>query len=132
MESFRVHSSKTFSSPASLHKTNQSGPNKLLIRMPRSDPRPVTRTVATMHGKMSHGSAAPPEHEEEEEDSKIEELVEELESLEEEAIAGKDEGREPLDYDRRAHIFDESSRVFQELKERNGRDSFTAGSGSEE
>jgi hypothetical protein len=27
-----------------------------------------------------------------------------------------DEGRRPTDYDRRAHIFEESSRVFRELK----------------
>ncbi|KAK8928890.1 hypothetical protein KSP39_PZI017646 [Platanthera zijinensis] len=38
--------------------------------------------------------------------------VEELEKMEEEAMEGKDEGREPLDYDRRARIFYESSRVF--------------------
>ncbi|OEL14850.1 hypothetical protein BAE44_0024130 [Dichanthelium oligosanthes] len=44
---------------------------------------------------------------------------EELEVLEEEAIAGEDdEGRRPTDYDRRAHIFEESSRVFRELKHR--------------
>ncbi|RCV44924.1 hypothetical protein SEVIR_9G418000v4 [Setaria viridis] len=41
---------------------------------------------------------------------------EELEVLEEAAIAGVDEGRRPTDYDRRAHIFEESSRVFRELK----------------
>ncbi|GJN31371.1 hypothetical protein PR202_gb19761 [Eleusine coracana subsp. coracana] len=45
-------------------------------------------------------------------------VAEELESLEEAAIAGEDEGRRPTDYDRRAHIFEESSRVFRELKQR--------------
>ncbi|CAN6312885.1 unnamed protein product [Urochloa humidicola] len=43
---------------------------------------------------------------------------EELDVLEEAAIAVVDEGRRPTDYDRRAHIFEESSRVFQELKHR--------------
>ena len=47
---------------------------------------------------------------------------EELEVLEEAAIAGEDEGRRPTDYDRRAHIFEESSRVFRELKHRRERD----------
>ncbi|KAF8721119.1 hypothetical protein HU200_023539 [Digitaria exilis] len=42
--------------------------------------------------------------------------AEELEVLEEAAIAGVDEGRRPTDYDRRAHIFEESSRVFRDLK----------------
>ena len=50
---------------------------------------------------------------------------EELEVLEEAAIAGADEGRRPTDYDRRAHIFEESSRVFRELKHR--RDGDVAG-----
>ncbi|XP_058110674.1 uncharacterized protein LOC131253621 [Magnolia sinica] len=45
-------------------------------------------------------------------------LAEELEHLEEEAIAGEDVGRDAMDYDRRAHLFDESARVFQDLKER--------------
>ncbi|KAL5711463.1 hypothetical protein ACHQM5_021916 [Ranunculus cassubicifolius] len=44
------------------------------------------------------------------------ELVEELEELEEEAIMGRDEGREPVDYNRRAHMFDTCSKVFQGLK----------------
>lgn len=47
-----------------------------------------------------------------------EELAEKLEGLEEEVMAGTDEGREPTDYDRRAQIFSESSRVFRALKER--------------
>ena len=46
-------------------------------------------------------------------------IVELLECLEREAIMGEDEGREPNDYNRRAQIFDKSSRVFQALKERN-------------
>lgn len=32
------------------------------------------------------------------------------------AIAGVDEGQRPMDYDRRAHIFEESSHVFRVLK----------------
>ncbi|PIN24827.1 hypothetical protein CDL12_02437 [Handroanthus impetiginosus] len=44
-------------------------------------------------------------------------LVELLECLEREAIMGEDEGREPTDYNRRALIFDKSSRVFQALKQ---------------
>ncbi|KAK4433467.1 hypothetical protein Salat_1109000 [Sesamum alatum] len=43
-------------------------------------------------------------------------VVELLECLEREAIMGEDEGREPTDYNRRAQIFDKSSRVFQALK----------------
>ncbi|CAL4922510.1 unnamed protein product [Urochloa decumbens] len=53
--------------------------------------------------------------------------AEELEVLEEAAIAGADEGRRPTDYDRRAHIFEESSRVFQELKHRRDGDGETGG-----
>lgn len=40
-----------------------------------------------------------------------------LECLEKEAIMGDDEGKDPKDYNRRAMIFDKSSRVFQALKE---------------
>ena len=40
-----------------------------------------------------------------------------LECLEREAIMGDDEGREPTDYNRRAQIFDKSSKVFQALKQ---------------
>ncbi|KAK8661884.1 hypothetical protein V6N13_091472 [Hibiscus sabdariffa] len=43
-------------------------------------------------------------------------MVEVLEWLEREAILGEDHGREPSDYNRRAIIFDQSSRVFQALK----------------
>ncbi|XP_054797361.1 uncharacterized protein LOC129302469 [Prosopis cineraria] len=46
-------------------------------------------------------------------------LVELLECLEKEAIMGEDVGKEPLDYNRRAQIFDKSSRVFQALREHN-------------
>lgn len=53
---------------------------------------------------------------------------EELEVLEEAAIMGEDEGRRPTDYDRRAHIFEESSRVFRDLKQRSDGD---GGGGSE-
>ncbi|KAK4363540.1 hypothetical protein RND71_018781 [Anisodus tanguticus] len=45
-------------------------------------------------------------------------MVELLECLEREAIMGDDEGKEPMDYNRRAQIFDKSSEVFQALKER--------------
>ncbi|KAJ9160485.1 hypothetical protein P3X46_025883 [Hevea brasiliensis] len=45
-------------------------------------------------------------------------MVELLECLEREAIMGEDEGRDAIDYNRRARIFDKSSKVFQALKER--------------
>ncbi|PPE01070.1 hypothetical protein GOBAR_DD01921 [Gossypium barbadense] len=41
-----------------------------------------------------------------------------LECLEREAIQGEDHGREASDYNRRAQIFDKSSKVFQALKAR--------------
>ncbi|KAH0761584.1 hypothetical protein KY290_017657 [Solanum tuberosum] len=44
-------------------------------------------------------------------------MVELLECLEREAIMGDDEGKSPMDYNRRAQIFDKSSTVFQALKE---------------
>ncbi|KAL2555936.1 uncharacterized protein Fot_00675 [Forsythia ovata] len=44
-------------------------------------------------------------------------VVELLECLEREAIMGEDEGKEATDYNRRAQIFDTSSRVFKALKE---------------
>ncbi|CAM0873057.1 unnamed protein product [Alopecurus aequalis] len=47
---------------------------------------------------------------------------EQMELLEDEAMSGEDEGRSPTDYDRRAHIFEESSRVFRALKERRDAD----------
>lgn len=47
--------------------------------------------------------------------------MEELEHLEEEAITGDDEGRDPTDYNRRAHIFDKSSQVFQANKDHDTR-----------
>lgn len=43
-------------------------------------------------------------------------MVELLECLEREAIMGDDEGKAPMDYNRRAQIFDKSSKVFQALK----------------
>ncbi|TKY73957.1 hypothetical protein E2542_SST02716 [Spatholobus suberectus] len=46
-------------------------------------------------------------------------VVELLECLEREAIMGEDVGKEPMDYKRRAQIFDRSSRLFQALKELN-------------
>ncbi|XP_022146811.1 uncharacterized protein LOC111015926 [Momordica charantia] len=46
-------------------------------------------------------------------------VVELLECLEMEAIMGEDEGRDPIDYDRRAKIFSTSSKVFQALKQQN-------------
>ncbi|KAL2540007.1 Uncharacterized protein Adt_00985 [Abeliophyllum distichum] len=44
-------------------------------------------------------------------------VIELLECLEREAIMGEDEGKEATDYNRRAQIFDTSSRVFKALKE---------------
>ncbi|EPS72375.1 hypothetical protein M569_02385, partial [Genlisea aurea] len=47
-------------------------------------------------------------------------IVELLECLEKEALSeGEDEGKEPTDYNRRAHIFDTSSTVFKALKQNN-------------
>ncbi|TYJ31419.1 hypothetical protein E1A91_A06G196700v1 [Gossypium mustelinum] len=43
-------------------------------------------------------------------------MVELLECLDTEAIMGEDQGRDPMDYNRRAQIFDTSSKVFQALK----------------
>ncbi|XP_015069222.2 uncharacterized protein LOC107013856 [Solanum pennellii] len=43
-------------------------------------------------------------------------MVELLECLEREAIMGDDEGKAPMDYNRRAQIFEKSSTVFQALK----------------
>lgn len=40
-----------------------------------------------------------------------------LECLEKEAIMGDDDGREPTDYNRRAKIFDKSSKIFKNFKE---------------
>ncbi|KAF8728594.1 hypothetical protein HU200_017859 [Digitaria exilis] len=65
------------------------------------------------------------DREEEEEEGGL--AVEELEVLEEAAIAGVDEGRRPTDYDRRAHIFEESSRVFRDLKHQRDGDAGVAG-----
>ncbi|GAB4832073.1 hypothetical protein Ancab_006093 [Ancistrocladus abbreviatus] len=48
-------------------------------------------------------------------------LVEVLECLEKEAIMGEDEGRDPVDYNRRALIFDRSSKVFQALQQEDSR-----------
>ncbi|KAH0471055.1 hypothetical protein IEQ34_000778 [Dendrobium chrysotoxum] len=41
--------------------------------------------------------------------------AEELEKIAEAVMEGKDKGRTPLDYDRRARIFYESSRVFRDV-----------------
>uniref|UniRef100_A0ACD5X2I7 Uncharacterized protein n=1 Tax=Avena sativa TaxID=4498 RepID=A0ACD5X2I7_AVESA len=59
--------------------------------------------------------AVPRKGVQEQEDAEL--APEQLELLEDEAI-GDDEGRSPTDYDRRAHIFEESSRVFRALKQR--------------
>ncbi|KAJ0266367.1 hypothetical protein HA466_0003870 [Hirschfeldia incana] len=40
-----------------------------------------------------------------------------LECLEKEAIMGDDDGRDPKDYNRRAKIFDKSSKIFKDIKE---------------
>jgi len=46
-------------------------------------------------------------------------VVDMLKCLEKEALMGEDAGKHPMDYNRRAHIFDASSRIFQALKELN-------------
>ncbi|XP_029120344.1 uncharacterized protein [Elaeis guineensis] len=92
-------------------------------------PRPLTHRISTAwtrRAKPDSGASKDriqeeyPGAEKEGEDGARVRKEEELEVLEEEAIAGRDEGRAPTDYDRRAHIFSESSRVFQALKDRNG------------
>ncbi|KAJ4911654.1 Uncharacterized protein Rs2_06275 [Raphanus sativus] len=40
-----------------------------------------------------------------------------LECLEKEAIMGDDDGRDPRDYNRRAKIFDKSSKILKNVKE---------------
>ncbi|KAL6902192.1 hypothetical protein ACP4OV_005068 [Aristida adscensionis] len=60
-------------------------------------------------------------------EAEVELVAEELEVLEEAAIAGEDDGRRPMVYDRRAHIFEESSRVFRELKQRRDSDGYADG-----
>lgn len=40
-----------------------------------------------------------------------------LECLEKEAIMGGDDGRDPKDYNRRAKVFDKSSKIFKNIKE---------------
>ncbi|GLT74052.1 hypothetical protein SLA2020_458730 [Shorea laevis] len=45
-------------------------------------------------------------------------VVELFECLQKEAIMGEDHGRDPTDYNRRAQIFDKSSKVFQAQKEK--------------
>ncbi|KAL8192844.1 hypothetical protein R6Q57_027292 [Mikania cordata] len=45
--------------------------------------------------------------------SKKDDVNEKVELMEKEAIMGKDDGREPIDYKRRAGIFYKSSEVFQ-------------------
>ncbi|KAI3748925.1 hypothetical protein L6452_12363 [Arctium lappa] len=51
-----------------------------------------------------------------EEESK-EDINEKVELMEMEAIMGKDDGREPMDYKRRAGIFHKSSEMFQANKD---------------
>ncbi|GJY59430.1 hypothetical protein Tco_0459322 [Tanacetum coccineum] len=46
-----------------------------------------------------------------------EDVNEKAELMEMEAIMGKDDGREPMDYKRRACIFNKSSEVFQAIKD---------------
>ncbi|KAK9682713.1 hypothetical protein RND81_10G091200 [Saponaria officinalis] len=48
------------------------------------------------------------------------EMVELIECLENEAIMGDDVGNQPFDYNRRALLFDKSSKVFQALKHQLG------------
>ncbi|KAL5991334.1 hypothetical protein ACLOJK_012241 [Asimina triloba] len=58
------------------------------------------------------------EEEEGENEADLSRSAEVLEHMEEEAITGDDVGRDAVDYSRRARLFDKSSRVFQDLKER--------------
>ncbi|XP_031486708.1 uncharacterized protein LOC116255098 [Nymphaea colorata] len=74
--------------------------------------------------RASFRPAGKPEKEEMEAGEEVEEGEgleevgkEELEKLEEEALMGDDQGKEPMDYNRRAHIFYKSSEVFHDVKE---------------
>ncbi|KAM3313447.1 hypothetical protein ACQJBY_032812 [Aegilops geniculata] len=87
--------------------------------------RAATCTTTTALRAQCGGRAEPVEVEACKEDGPVpqergreEDDVEQLELLEDEAMAGEDEGRSATDYGRRAHIFEESSRVFRALKER--------------
>ncbi|CAN6469465.1 unnamed protein product [Victoria cruziana] len=85
--------------------------------------RKPLRQLPEMHRccrwRVSCRPAEKPEKEETEEEGEGWEEVgkEELEKLEEEAMMGDDQGKEPMDYNRRAHIFYRSSEVFQDVKE---------------
>ncbi|PWA98306.1 hypothetical protein CTI12_AA021200 [Artemisia annua] len=50
-------------------------------------------------------------------DESKDDVNEKVELMEMEAIMGKDDGREPMDYKRRACIFYKSSEVFQAIKD---------------
>uniref|UniRef100_A0A1D1YDB5 Protein bicaudal C 1-A n=1 Tax=Anthurium amnicola TaxID=1678845 RepID=A0A1D1YDB5_9ARAE len=82
-----------------------------VLRRPKAGPGSTSE-------RPSPGSSSDPDEEPEgEEEGVSEDLADELECLEEAAIAGTGEGREPGDYDRRAHLFDQSSRVFRALRD---------------
>ncbi|KFK24942.1 hypothetical protein AALP_AA8G046000 [Arabis alpina] len=84
----------------------------------------ATRCVASSSGYAAAMEPIKPEEEEEltqrrgvcggEENRGVWEL---LECLEKEAIMGDDDGRDPKDYNRRAKIFDKSSKIFKNIKE---------------
>ncbi|KAG1338940.1 hypothetical protein COCNU_04G012460 [Cocos nucifera] len=109
--------------------TSNASPSFVAVRPPRSLAHRIS-TSWTRRANPEFGASKyriqeedPGPEKEGEDGARVgdeEELEEKLEGLEEEAIAGRDEGRAPTDYDRRAHIFLESSRVFRALKDRNG------------
>ncbi|XP_008782679.2 uncharacterized protein LOC103702147 [Phoenix dactylifera] len=111
--------------------TTSNAPPSFVAARP---PRPLTHRISTAWTRSGKPDSRASENRIQEEDpgpskegedaargGKEEQEEEELEGLEEEAMAGRDEGRAPTDYDRRAHIFSESSRIFRALKDRNGR-----------
>uniref|UniRef100_A0A0D9VTQ3 Uncharacterized protein n=1 Tax=Leersia perrieri TaxID=77586 RepID=A0A0D9VTQ3_9ORYZ len=93
----------------------------------------ATTTTFRLRARCGGGTEPVVARKEDNEPGKEEEeaVAEELEVLEEEAMGGGDEGRRPTDYDRRAHIFEESSRVFSALKHRHDHDHDEAGAAGE-
>ncbi|KAF3774754.1 hypothetical protein EJ110_NYTH52418 [Nymphaea thermarum] len=104
----------------------RSPPPSSLLRQPeafcssRKSWRQLPELRRYWRRRASCRPAGKPEKEETEveEGKGLEEVgKEELEKLEEEALMGDDQGKEPMDYNRRAHIFYRSSEVFHDVKE---------------
>ncbi|CAN8298196.1 unnamed protein product [Cochlearia groenlandica] len=102
--------------------------NKILVNMSLNVEKKkhvhAAKCVASGSGYAAAMEPITPEEEEEliqrrgicggEENGGVWEL---LECLEKEAIMGDDDGRDPKDYNRRAKIFDKSSKIFKNIKD---------------